>query len=80
LPIAQPYQDDDTSLKDKIRQGMEDSIVPSTQVTPIKTARIPLKERIRSMMNKEKPPKRRRGWLEKIVGRKRQETGLPRAI
>jgi len=72
LPSAQryPFKEDGDSLRERIRQGMEDSIIPSTQVTPSKTVRVPLKERIRGMMNKEKPKKRRRGWLEKIVGKK----------
>jgi len=52
---------------------MEDSIIPSVDVTPVKSIkeRIPLKERIKTILNTEKPRRRRRGWLERIVGKKK---------
>ena len=71
-----PFRDgDDDSLRDKIRQGMEDSIIPSVDVTPVKSVkeRVPLKERIRTILNTEKPRRRRRGWLERIVGNKKAQ-------
>jgi len=61
----------DEELRNQIKQGMEDSIIPSVQVTPVKSERVPLKERIRGLINSERPQRRRRGWLEKIVGKKR---------
>jgi hypothetical protein len=76
LPSSQLYRfkesKDDDSLREKIRQGMEDSIVPSIQGTPIKSERIPLRERIRGLMNSERPKRRKRGWMERIVGKKRK--------
>lgn len=77
LPSSQRYtfkeerDADDNSVREKIKQGMEDSIIPSTQVTPVKNERIPLKELIRELMNNERRKRRKRGWLEKIVGLKR---------
>ena len=75
LPSSSPYpfhDNDDNSLRAKIRQGMEDSIIPSVNVTPVKSLkeRIPLKERIKTMLNTERPRRRRRGWIERIVGKK----------
>ena len=75
LPSSSPYpfqDNDDCSLRDKIRHGMEDSIIPSVNVTPVKSLkeRVPLKERIKTMLNTERPRRRRRGWIEKIVGKK----------
>ena len=81
LPSSSPYpfqDNDDDSLRDKIRQGMEDSIIPSVNVTPVKSLkeRVPLKERIKTMLNTERPRRRRRGWIERIVGKKQgQEQG-----
>jgi hypothetical protein len=77
LPSSQryPFREDreihDEELRNQIRQGMEDSIIPSVQATPVKSERVPLKERIRGLINSERPKRRRRGWLEKIVGKKR---------
>jgi hypothetical protein len=76
LPSSKPYpfrDGDEDSLPDKIRQGMEDSIIPSVDVTPVKSIkeRIPLKERIKTILNTEKPRRRRRGWLERILGKKK---------
>jgi len=76
LPSSQRYpfmdrESHDEELRNQIKQGMEDSIIPSVQVTPVKSERVPLKERIRGLINSERPQRRRRGWLEKIVGKKR---------
>jgi hypothetical protein len=80
LPSSQLYRfkegQDDDSLREKIRQGMEDSIVPSVQGTPIKRERIPLRERIRGLMNSERPKRRKRGWMERIVGKKGRRFGI----
>jgi hypothetical protein len=51
---------------------MEDSIVPSVQGTPTRTERIPLRERIKGLMNSERPKRRKRGWMERIVGKTRK--------
>ena len=52
---------------------MEDSIIPSAQATPIKAERIPLKERIKNLMNAERPKRRRKGWLDRIIVGKRKQ-------
>jgi hypothetical protein len=54
---------------------MEDSIIPSVAGTPVKRERIPLRERIKGLMNSERPKRRKRGWMERIVGKKRDKTG-----
>jgi hypothetical protein len=54
---------------------MEDSIILSIQVTPVKSERIPLKERIRGLMYNDRPRRRRKRWLEKIVRKKATTTG-----
>ena len=78
LPTSTPYpfrEPDENSLRDKIRQGMEDSIIPSVEVTPVKSIaeRVPLRERIKTILNTEKPRRlRRRGWFERIVGKKKK--------
>jgi hypothetical protein len=61
---------DDDSLRDQLRQGMEDSIIPSGETTPVKIKRTPLKERIRNLLNSERTRRRRKGWLEKLTGSK----------
>ena len=56
-----------------MKQVMEDSIIPSVQVTPVKVEeRIPLKERIRGLLNSERTSglkRRKRNWFDKIVGK-----------
>ena|SRR5579859_114806 len=77
LPSSKPYpfrEPDEDSLRDKIQQSMEDSIIPSVDVTPIRSIseRVPLKERIKTILNTERPRRmRRRGWFERIVGKKK---------
>jgi hypothetical protein len=73
-PFKEESNPEDEALRERIRQGMEDSIVPSAKGTPVKTERIPLKERIRGLINTERPKKRKRFWFEEIVGKKRKLT------
>ena len=72
-PFKEERENLDEELRNQIKQGMEDSIIPSVQVTPVKSERVPLKERIRGLINSERPKRRRRMWFEKIVGKKRHQ-------
>jgi hypothetical protein len=74
LPSSEPYafkegRDTDKEwLRDRIRRGMEDTILPTYETTPVKIKRTPLKEQIRSLLNSERSRKRQKGWLDKLTG------------